>query len=438
MICRFGLPDSSGFILHTNMEGKMRKQISVTLLILLYGLVPFSHSAIPIELTLNEWKTSLLQFNDDDLFSFTAVKGEEYLIMVTSEDLDYLDMNILDTGGDPIFNLEQNYDQAMVRTGFLSEETGVHFIQIETFLSQVVYSICVKQIGDTASYAMTMMKEDKTRQALMEYKARLDTNPTDPELNFYVAVLNIVDIVETPDHEFSQLLDAFGAQIDFFPASEIVIDASASMEKISRIQEYAVQRLLPRVDETIRYLQTTGSAPDLQMLIPARIVGSAKERIEIVWFSADQADIKIVTGFVSIVKSMIYALSAFDLGIEPKVFNERFEDIMNPIDFDAFLIDYPDLFAGAYDIQSILQASLRHWLMGTKHIREGLEFMANRATPQSAHLFYTEAETARTMQRYLTLLDRTFYGLLRATGGDFNGDTRVDYWDLYDLRTLVR
>ncbi|HOE13265.1 MAG TPA: hypothetical protein PLQ35_12975 [bacterium] len=120
----------------------------------------------------------------------------------------------------------------------------------------------------------------------------------------------------------------------------------------------------------------------------------------------------------------------------PKVLHDRFPSPDDPINFEGFLVEYPDLLSGQVDIQEIFVSALKSWLAGSSWFRKGLISMGGRTQPQEAHLFYLDPIDATNTANYLVLLDRVFEGLLAVTGGDINGDASVDSWDLHTLGTL--
>ncbi len=411
----------------------------VPAIIIFFCSIGTSFSANINSITIDEWARGVLNENEYEVwYSFDASQGSEYIITAVGDSLERYQLYLYDTDGIQILQMNLNLSSASKNMGFICEKSGTYFAVVRSYANSIgTYKIAVLKIGDRIKRAMELIHDNRTGEALVEYQDLLNAIPDDPELNLHIAIIRLIDILESPDERFLGLLDAFGARVDLFPSTEIVMDASSSTEKISEIQSYVVETILPKVDDSLKNLDKIQQHDEIHILMPSSIVADAQERVEIDWVEVDKADVDMLSGFTLILKSMILAANAFNVGIEPKVIYDRFEDPAYPIDFDSLLIEYPNLLSGNPDVQKIFQASLSNWLLGTEKMRNGLHKMEVRKSIQEAHLFYTKPDLAENLARYLVLLDRVFISLLKVTGGDLNGDTSVDYWDLHDLRLLL-
>lgn len=397
----------------------------------------------------NVWVPGVLQLEgEEDWFAFGAVAGSEYSIVATS--LGALSSSILflyNTDGAAILAQSNEWDGTENRIGWTCENSGIYYVVVKSYGGETgTYYLTVQSLSEFVKHAMQLVYNDQTHHALQVFEGFVTTFPDDPEINLYVAFLRLLDVVETPDARLRSLLEAFGTEIDIFPESkpaDLITEVSQSTARLSEVKAYTVDVVLPKIDASLHNLEKVFSAEDVHIVVPANVV-AATERIETDWVEIDGADAQMLAGGLLITKSMILAISAFDLGVEPKVISNRFPNWETPIDLEELVIQYPDLLTGQPDIQELFRASLQNWLMGTAQLRSGLQAMSARTAPQVGHLFYLPTSpdpedptlNARNAALYLTLLDRVFMGLLAVTGGDLNGDTRVDNWDLYTLRTL--
>jgi|GEM_PF-3813670 hypothetical protein len=409
------------------------------ILLISIGNPPSAVSGIINPVQIDEWTYGILIENEnEDWYSFKASQGSEYIITAVGDSLERYELYLYDTDGILILKVDLDRNSISKKIGFICEKSDTYYVVVRSYANSIgTYKIAVLKISDRIKRAMELIYNNRTGEALVEYQTLLNANPDDPELNLHIAILRLIDILESPDERFIKLLDAFGAKIDLFPSTVIIMDASSSTENISEIQSYVVDTVLPKVDESLKNLEKIQQQNEIRILLPLSIVPGAQERVEIDWIEVDKADVEMLSGFTLILKSMILAVNAFDVGIEPKVIYDQFEDPAYPTDFDSLLIEYPNLLSGKLDVQKLFQASLSNWLLGTDKMRNGLSKMEMRRSIQEVHLFYTKPGFAENLARYLVLLDRVFISLLKVTGGDLNGDTSVDYWDLHDLRLLL-
>ena len=395
-----------------------------------------SYSAVINPIETDTWIDGIIMnTNTEDLFSFSAEKSVKYNISAIYDEIDSLIISLMDIDGNSILIGNYEYKPSPKNIEWTCEFSGTYYVYVQAYgQSGGIYHISVQSINKGISHALDLLKENRNHEALLEFEQQLDLNPDDPEANLYVSVLRLIDIIETPDNRLFSLFNAFNAKVDLLPSSEIVMDASQSTTKLSEIQSYTTENILPVIDASLSNLEKVTNTNSISVLTPTYLGNKSAIR----WIEIDSADANIIAGGLLITKSMIIALAAFNLEIEPKyLHNHIIQDPLLPESIENLIIDYPNLLTGKENIQSLFQSALRNWLLGSSKFRIGLEKMSQRKSPQETHMFYVDSiDGARSASRYLVLLDRVFTGLLTVTGGDINGDTIVNYWDLHDLKSL--
>ncbi|MGC9328203.1 MAG: hypothetical protein ACP5I1_11255 [Candidatus Hinthialibacter sp.] len=412
--------------------------------------VPFD---IVYPIPIGAWLSGVFQeYEGEDIFSFEAQKDVEYFIIASPETLDLFEFSLLDQDGASLIEQNDPWDESTQVIQWTCPSAGTYFISVKPFWSIGAYSISIQTSSARLNRVMSLLKSNQCSAALKEQMDLLTLYPDDPEINLYTAMLRIIDKIETPDNRLLNIYQEFGVDFDLFPASAEITNPTDTMMRLSEIQSYAVENILPSVDEALKNLDKVVEQAEVSVFFPpitlekmldAEEPPSVEDDMiaaETGWMQIDNADVHVLAGMLLMVKSAILSLNAFDIGVEPKIFVEHFiPNLFDPIMLDSLLIAYPDLLAGKADIQAIFRSALQNWLYGTQHVREGLQRMAVRATPQDVHMFYIgTAGEADVLSRYLSLLDRIFTGLLTVTGGDFNGDSVVNFWDLHELGSVIK
>lgn len=408
----------------------------------------------PIQI--DSWLSGVFQdYADVDIFSFEAQKDMEYFIIVSPGTLDLYEFSLLGQDGVSLIDQNDPWDESAQVIQWTCPSAGTYFVSVKPFYlswSVGTYSISIQTSSARLNRVVSLLKSNQCSVALKEQIDLLTLFPDDPEINLYTAMLRILDKVETPDSRLLNIYNELGMDFDLFPASAEITNPTDTMMKLSEIQSYAVENFLPAVDEALKNLDKVVEQTDVSIFFPPIAFEKAPDAeeppsvdddmiaAETGWVQIDNADAHVLAGLLLMAKSAILSFNAFDMGIEPKILAERFfPNPGDPIVLDSLMIEYPDLLTGKADIQYIFRSSLQNWLYGTQHVREGLQRMAVRTTPQDVHMFYVgTSDAAEILSRYLSLLDRIFAGLLTVTGGDFNGDSAVNFWDLHELGSAIK
>lgn len=418
--------------------------------------LPNAPWAVTYPLEQGKWIAGIFDSSiGEDHFFFEAQKGTEYFIILEEGTEGRFELSLYSEDGNTLLSRIEPFSPSgqsnnVIRYTFSS--SGIYYITVKPYMGLPgSYFLSVQTASSRFTHALSLVQNNQSRDALNEMQVLLASGPDDPEINLYTAILRLVDIVETPDNRLQEIYRQFGIDFDFFPASSTIKNPTDTMMKLSELQSYAVENVLPCIDQSLRHLEKVIQHPDVQVFIPPIVyekkanpkdfpIDPDKHVGKIGWVQVDNSDVRILAGILLLSKSMILSLNAFDMGMEPKIMAERFyPNLLDPMMLDSLLIEYPNLLSGKADIQAIFRSSLQNWLLGTQKIREGLLSIAKRNTPQDVHMFYLETgQIAESAARYLSLLDRVFTGLLTVTGGDFNGDSVVDYWDLHDLQNTIR
>lgn len=400
-------------------------------------ITPPNESIItPIEL--NDWKLGIIPENQSELwFSFVVEESSEYLLMAIPHTESGLEYQIYDPENTLILNafiIQPN----TLKSRKVFESSGRHLLLIRNANPQLSsISFQVRKIEDRTVKVIDSIWFNQTQQALDEYNTLLASNPNDPELNLVSSALEFISIVENPDQQLSNLLRAYNAEIDFFPQSTFEINTATTTEQITAIQQYTRDVLIPTTNRTLSKLGKISFDEPFEFIIPRGIDDQHVNNYQ-GWFFIDNADVTILSGALHISKSLALLFNVYVLDIDPIEFNETFESFTEPTNLQQFMDTHPTFLSGSNDIQNLIQSALSNWLLGSEKLRDGLDLIAARDTPQSVHLFYLEDhDDFETIKRYSRLFDRMIFGMITATGGDFNGDTRVDRWDLYDLGTII-
>lgn len=400
-------------------------------------IVPPDESDItPIEI--NNWYLGIIPENQSEIwYSFNVDSDFEYLLMATNHAESVFEYNIYNPDNTLFLNAFI-FQSTTMQNRKIFESSGRYLLLVRKTSSQLSnMSLQVRKIEDRTVRVIDSIWFNQNQQVLDEYNGLLDSNPNDPELNVISSILEIINIVENPDQRFSDLLKAFNTEIDFFPKSKYQINAATSTVQVSEIQQYIRDILIPVANRTLSKLERVSIEEPFEFIIPKDIDDQHENNYKN-WFFIDNADVRILAGGLHISKSLALLFLAFELGIEPIEFNETFNNFREPENLQQFMDTHPDLLTGEFDIQNLIQSALSNWLLGTEKIREGLDLIIERKSPQSVHMFYLEdQDDVENIQRYTKLLDRMVFGLITATGGDFNGDTKIDRWDLYDVGALI-
>ena len=415
-----------------------------------------------------------------DWYAFQAQAGAVYVIRLRFEFPNNSVVELVSSDGSTVLRAHMGVQEEVNMLGWRSQEDGTSYATVQAdYTSQIIsYTIEIREITSEVAEALDLVAAaGQTHQALLRFETLVEMMPDDPEVNLYLAALRLVDIVETRDVRLTQLLNAFGASAVVFPhptfEHALELPDATEQQRLGEITDYAVDVLLPAIDASLRNMDTVLQAGDIHLAVSDGFFTPAdageggtgesdpnsaqREWFEGNLFDIDTADIQVLSGGLLMAKAAILALSGFDLGVEAKVLDDAMvtvEDLMNPpegdegdaqdlarlqiarLHADNLVNNYPDFLSAKDDVQSRMRAALHNWLAGTGHVRRALEGFTHRMGSQSAHVFYLDGLEAELGIQYLALLDRVFTGLLMVSGGDVNGDTKVDYWDLHTLRHL--
>lgn len=378
---------------------------------------------------------------DSDWFSFSADANKEYMISLEkiklfegnlsvyrSSDLKLISSKMIQSPTNPM------------QMGIRIDQAGKYYISVRSSQNDFSgrYKIGVLTLSDLIKRAVEAMREDQVNQAFKEFDNLVSMFPSDPESNLYMAFLRLFNVVETPDQHLLNLLRNFHVQLDFFPKVNNDFDFNDSEQNMSDIQNYAVNKLLPIIDQSLHNLEVPLSDSEIVVTVPSSLVADVDDLINEEWYLIDSADVHIMAGATLIMKSMIYMMVAFNMDVAPKTLDKHFPSLDFPINFEGLLIENPYLLQGQPDIQVIIRSALQNWLLGSEKLRKGILKMKDRQSSQEIHIFYIELEEIDQIKNLLNLLDRVFSGLLMVSGGDFDGNTRVDYWDLHALQNIYR
>ena len=435
----------------------MRKLYGFIALMLCFASTSFAENttkpqSVISPLETGVWISGVFESSDEsDFFSFEAQGGIEYIIIASPDSLEQFQLGLYDTDGTTVLALNDPWDENSKYLEWTCLTSGQYLIKIEPYNGSTGrFQISVQSANSRLKYLLQLLKNNRCQEALDDQLQFLEIAPDDPESNLYAAVLRIINLIENPDQQLVSIYNEFQIDFDLFPSGSRIDNPTDTMMKVSEIQLYGVENILPVIDLSLEHLEKVINQSDATAFIPPIQYDKKvypdevnEEETDLTaartgWVQIDNGDVKISSGILLLMKSMILALNAFDLGMEPKVAAEKYYPFpTDPIVLDSLLIEYPDLLSGRAEIQQIFRSALKNWLLGTQNIRDGLESVAIRKTPQNVHLFYLNTgQDAQSIARYLSLLDRVFAGLLAVTGGDINGDSVVNYWDLHELHYL--
>ena len=399
------------------------------------------------------WISGIFEsLDNEDHFSFEAQSDSEYIIIASPVSIKRLELILYDEDGTTVIAKNNPWDDSSNSIKWTCSSSGTYILSVKPFQGSTgTYNLSVQIPSARFNRIISLIKDNRCHEAINEQLNFLEAIPDDPEVNLYTAILRIIDILETPDNRLLSIYSQFGIEFDLIPSSVHISNPTDTMLQASEIQSYAVENILPVIDESLQNLNKAINYPELFVFFSPIVIekevdpndpynGYDNTEAKTDWVQIDNADVHITAGLLLITKSMILTQNAFDMGIEPKVVAERFyPNPTDPILLDSLLIEYPNLLSGKSNIQDIFRSAIRNWLLGTQKIREGLNRIASRKTPQDIHLFFLKnSQNAAATARYLSFLDRVFTGLLIVSGGDFNGDTAVNNWDLHELSSFIK
>jgi hypothetical protein len=392
-------------------------------------------------LLLNEWSPiNVVENRQSKYYSFDIAVEEQFVINLYCDPIQDVQMQLISADGKTILRSSYMFyyhESNILELGYNFITPGKYYVSIfNNGYTNAECKVGIFSLSKQLKDILELLNIDKVDTAFDQMSHLLVDFPDDPETNFHMAFLRLLNIIENPDSQLSHLFTLFDVKADIIPESVFEENFSNSQEFLSEIQNYAVSNLLPAIDKSLQNLEKVVVQKDVHIVVPSKLITPASQRIYYTWYEVDSDDVNILAGLLLITKSAILALHAFDLGVEPYVIKERFPSFDAPEDFDGFLIEYPNLLNGKQDIQSIFESSIKNWLLGTQKIRNSIASMKYRETPQETHVFFIKPDAVDTTVNYLKLMDRVFMGLYAVTGGDVNGDTRVDMLDLYTLREL--
>jgi len=295
-----------------------------------------------------------------------------------------------------------------------------------------VYHLKMTRISNRFNHGLELLRQDNLHEALGEFLSLLESRPEDPELNLYVAVLRLLDVVETPDSRFVELLNAFGATAALIPDATFVVPAPLpeSATSCAEVLDYAVDELLPKIDASLANLAKVSSVTDVEIEVVGSLASDAP------WFVVDRGDAFILQGALCVVKAMIHALDAYNLDIDANVIDTAHHSKALPSDVGQIIAEHPRLLTAQSEVSEKLNLALAKWLEASSLTRSGIQFKSEETGYQGDDLFSIEPQDAAYTANFMSLMDRVFEGLLQVTAGDLNADGRINTKDLLYMQML--
>lgn len=388
------------------------------------------------ELLFGRWEAGTVESSTDlDFFRFQAEEGKVYSLQGRFEySEDSCQVNCAFLQPDGTGSIAEFWDG--LTFVWTCPANGTYYLRVTLscwgIFEPCLYFLKVTKISERYVHVYELLGQDRLHEALQECLSQLELAPEDPELNFCIAVLRLIDVIETPDSRLAELLDVFGVTAGLIPDATFFIPEQlpGSAPSCTAVVEYAVEILLPTIDSSLANLAKVSCVTDVSIHISHPFDSDQR------WFIVDQGDAFVLQGGLCILKSMICAMHAYSLDVDANVLDDTLNERDYPSETEHLLAAHPQLLRARSDIASDLHKTLEQWLRATAYIKQGVEFKSREIGYQGDDLFSIEPLDAAHTVNFMTLLGRVFEGLLRVTGGDINADGRVDEQDLLHLQML--